>query len=137
LPHANKMCQSLNRRWSAAIRADRPRCDVTHLLRVPGTPNFNYAGTPLVRILELKDKRYDPAELDPLLPPLLPEGMKLVKSVRPEGAGTDANLARLSPKMQDQILHVHRRQYRSSSETGPRVWRCSGPDTARRRSGRP
>lgn len=111
-----ELAEGLNRRWAAAIGADKSGWDVTQLLRLPGTPNFKYADVPLVRILGLKDERHDPAELDRLLPPLPREETKATKSPRPEGAEPTPDLTQLSRKMRTLVRHGNRSQYPSRSE---------------------
>ncbi len=70
-------------------------------------PNFTYASAPLVRVLELKDERYDPVELDRLLLPL-----PLARSKDP-GLRSQYYLPLTRPNAVDQ-----RRIIESSSSTG-------------------
>lgn len=107
----------MNRRLASAMGGDRSGWDLTQLLRPPGTPNFKYAGAPLVRILELEDACYEPAELEGLLPPLPPEEPReATRSPRPEQVGPDPDLSLLSWRMQDLIRHGNRGEYESRSE---------------------
>jgi hypothetical protein len=61
--------EDLNKRIADKIGADPSGFDLTQLLRVPGTRNHKYRGTPVVRIVGLADSRsHSPADLDKLLP---------------------------------------------------------------------
>jgi hypothetical protein len=61
---------ALNRRLAHALDGDPGGWDLTQLLRLPGTVNHKYEVRPVVRLIERTGQRYDPAELDRLLPPL-------------------------------------------------------------------
>jgi hypothetical protein len=108
----------LNRRLALAMGADKAGWDLTQLLRPPGTRNYKYAGAPIVRILELRDERYDPMELDRLLPPLSQEGSKerAPKVCRPKDIGPTPDLSRLSHRMRTLIRYGNRGDYPSRSE---------------------
>jgi putative DNA primase/helicase len=62
--------EELNRRLAHAIGADSSGWDLSQLLRVPGTPNHKYPGTPTVAVLHMVGESYSPAELDRILPGL-------------------------------------------------------------------
>lgn len=65
------LAEQLNRRWAKAFAADPSGWDLSQVLRIPGTHNGKYDGRPLVHLLELDERtRFDPDELDALLPPL-------------------------------------------------------------------
>jgi hypothetical protein len=116
-PVAPEVGEQLNRRLAMAMGADESGWDLTQLLRPPGTPNFKYERVPLVRILELKDKQHDPAELDRLLPPLPKDEPKEAarRSYRPKDLGAAPELSRLSQRMQDLIRYGNRGEYRCRS----------------------
>lgn len=103
--------EQLNRRLAYAMGGDKSGWDLSQLLRPPGTPNFKYEGAPPVRLLELTDKRYDPEELDRLLPPLPEEKPEGVRPHRSENIGPAPDLSRLSWKMQDLIRYGNRGAY--------------------------
>ena len=114
---APEFAEAMNRRLAVTMGADKSGYDLTQLLRPPGTSNFKYPGAPPVRILELKDERYDPLELDRLLPPLPREEPKRAgRSDRPKVLGAAPELSRLSQKMQDLIRYGNRGEYESRSE---------------------
>jgi hypothetical protein len=109
--------ERLNRRLAIAMEADRSGWDLTQLLRPPGTLNFKYASTPLVCILELKDERHDPVELDRLLAPLPQEETeRAARAHRPKDLGPAPDLLRLSQTMQNLIRYGNRGEYESRSE---------------------
>jgi hypothetical protein len=109
--------ERLNRRLAIAMEADRSGWDLTLLLRPPDTPNFKYAGAPLVHSLELKDERHDPVELDRLLPPLPHEKTeRAARAHRPKYLGPAPDLLRLSQTMQNLIRYGNRGEYQSRSE---------------------
>ncbi len=110
-PLSPEAAEQLNRRLAYALGADKSGWDLTQLLRIPGTPNFKYESTPIVRLLELTDARHDPAELDKLLPQLPQQEPKGARSRRPEGVGPAVHLWRLSQKMQDLIRYGNRGEY--------------------------
>ena len=106
----------LNRRLAYAMGADVSGWDLTQLLRVPGTPNHKYPEAPLVKIVTVRDKRYDPQELCAVLPPLTEEKPKTPdRSPTPHGVMQDVHLSRLSPRMRDLIVHGNRGGYSSRS----------------------
>ena len=110
--------ERLNRRLALAMGGDKAGWDLTQLLRPPGTPNYKYADAPLVCLLELRDERYDPMELDRLLPPLSQEESEraISRLPRPKGLGPTPNLLRLSQRMQNLIRYGNRGEYESRSE---------------------
>jgi RepB DNA-primase from phage plasmid len=68
-PIAPLKAEALNKRWALAFGADRSGFDLTQLLRVPGTRNHKYLGSPTVKLLYIDDElTYDPADLDRILP---------------------------------------------------------------------
>jgi hypothetical protein len=64
--------EALNRRLAYALGADRSGWDLTQLLRIPGTVNHKYEDRPTVRLVAMRDVRYDPDELAASLPQLMP-----------------------------------------------------------------
>lgn len=52
------------------LGADRTGWDLTQLLRLPQTPNRKYPDSPLVRLLQRSDVRFDPWVLEEVLPPV-------------------------------------------------------------------
>jgi hypothetical protein len=110
--------ERLNRRLALVMGGDKAGWDLTQLLRPPGTPNFKYEHAPLVRLLKLRDMRYDPMELDRLLPPLSQEESEGSTSrlARPKNVGPTPGLLRLSQRMQDLIRYGNRGEYESRSE---------------------
>jgi hypothetical protein len=110
--------ERLNRRMALAMGGDKAGWDLTQLLRPPGTRNYKYTDAPLVRLLKLKDMRYDPMELDRLLPSLTQEESKRVanRSHRPKNLGPTPDLLRLSQRMQNLIRYGNRGEYESRSE---------------------
>jgi hypothetical protein len=116
-PVAPEFGELLNRRLALAMGADKSGWDLTQLLRPPGTRNFKYAEAPMIRLLELREGRYDPSELDRLLPPLPREKVQRPRrSHRPEDLGLEPDLSRLSRRMQDLIRHGNRGGYESRSD---------------------
>ncbi len=86
---------ALNRRLSAALRADPSGWDLTQLLRVPGTRNLKYPDEPLVRLDAERPVSYDPRELEAFLPQ-----MPVAPYHRPDDPGDAQNrpkLARQAP----------------------------------------
>lgn len=65
--------EQLNKRLARKIGADPSGFDLTQLLRLPGTRNHKHEGDPAVELVELSETRYDPGELDELLPEPEPE----------------------------------------------------------------
>ncbi len=60
----------LNKRLTAMVGADPSGYDLTQLLRIPGTVNHKYEGTPAVRLIHEGWEAYNPDELEQMLPPL-------------------------------------------------------------------
>jgi len=110
-PVAPEVGERLNRRLALAMGADKSGWDLTQLLRPPATPNHKYANAPLVRVLELKDERHCPDELDRLLPPLSEEEPKGAGSHRPEKVGPAPDLSRLPHRIQDLVRSGNRGEY--------------------------
>jgi RepB DNA-primase from phage plasmid len=110
-PVAPEVGERLNRRLAFAMGADRSGWDLSQLLRPPGTHNHKYTDAPLVRVLELKDERHGPDDLDRLLPPLPQEEPKGAGSYRPEKVGGRPDLCRLPRRMQDLIHGGNRGAY--------------------------
>jgi hypothetical protein len=107
----------LNRRLAYAMGADASGWDLTQLLRVPGTPNHKYPKAPIVKVVTLRDKRYDPEELRAVLPPLTEEKPKTpYRSPTPHGVMPDVDLSRLSLRMRDLTAYGNRGEYASRSE---------------------
>ena len=69
------------------------------------------ANAPLVRVLELRDERHCPDELDRLLPPLPEEEPKGARSCRPEKVGPAPDLSRLPRRIQDLVRSGNRGEY--------------------------
>ena len=107
---APEVGEQLNRRLALVIGADRSGWDLTQLLRPPRTPNHKYTDAPLVRVLELKDERHCPYELDRLLPPLPEEEPKGAGS-SPEKVGPAPDLSRLPRRIQDLVRSGNRGEY--------------------------
>lgn len=107
----------LNRRLAYAMGADESGWDLTQLLRVPGTPNHKYPEAPVVKIVAIRDKRYDPQESCAMLPPLTEEKPKTPdRSPAPQYIRQDVDLSRLSPRVRDLIVHGNRGEYPSRSD---------------------
>jgi len=97
--------------------ADESGWDLTQLLRVPGTPNHKYPEAPIVKVVTLRNKRYDPEELCAVLSPLTEEKPKTpYRSPIPHGVMPDVDLSRLSLRMRDLIVYGNRGEYASRSE---------------------
>lgn len=113
-----RFAEILNRRLATAMGGDGSGWDLTQLLRPPGTPNLKYAAAPTVRLARLTDERYDPEELDRLLPLLCEKGsMPAAKrSERPKELGVAPEPSRLSGRMRDLIRYGNRGEYPSRSE---------------------
>src|SRR5215217_4752114 len=104
-PMPPQEAELLNRRLAFAMGADESGWDLTQLLRVPGTPNHKYPEAPIVKVVTLREKRYDPEELCAMLPPLLEKKPKSAdRSRKPRHLIQDVDLSRLSPKMRDLIV---------------------------------
>lgn len=73
--------ERLNRGLKHFIQGDK--FDVTSLLRLPGTRNHKYPGSPLVRVEKLATKRHTPSALAQMLP--VPEGEVIVSGVELTG----------------------------------------------------
>jgi hypothetical protein len=110
--------ERLNRRLALAMGADRSGWDLTQLLRPPGTRNYKYPEATLVRLVELNNLRYDPGELDRMLPALPDETQEAAarRPRKPAGALAAPNLSRLSPRIRDLIRHGNQGRYKSRSE---------------------
>jgi hypothetical protein len=109
--------ETMNRRLAYAVGADHSGWDLTQLLRVPGTRNRKYPGAPLVRLVDLSERRHDSGELDRILPPLpLEQPREPSRTRRPENVGPVPNLSRLSPRMQNLIRQGNHGKYASRSE---------------------
>jgi hypothetical protein len=116
-PMPPREAELLNRRLAYVMGADESGWDLTQLLRVPGTPNHKYPETPIVKVVTLREKRYDREELCAMLPPLSEGKPKIAyRSQKPENVDQDLDLTRLSPKMRDLIVHGNRGEYPSRSE---------------------
>jgi len=116
-PMPPQEAELLNRRIAYAMGADESGWDLTQLLRVPDTQNHKYAETPIVKIVTLREKRYDPEELCAMLPPLPEKKPKSAdRSRRPRHVIQDVDLSRLSARIRDLIVHGNRREYLSRSE---------------------
>jgi hypothetical protein len=64
----SKAFEELNRKVTYAIGADKGKWALGTLLRVPGTTNYKYQGTPMVRVEKLEGGTYEPKHLDRALP---------------------------------------------------------------------
>ena len=121
-PVSPEFGERLNRRLAFAMGADISGWDLTQLLRVPGTHNRKYEGAPLVRLGEVSDVRYDPAEFDRSLPPEPGSRSRSTgrgstqRSERPENVGPSPDLSRLSARMRELIRRGNRGEYPSRSE---------------------
>ena len=116
-PMPPQEAELLNRRIAYAMGADESGWDLTQLLRVPGTQNHKYAETPIVKVVTLREKRYDPQELCAMLPPLPVEKPKTPdRFPTSQGVMHDVDLSRLSPMMRDLIVHGNRGEYKSRSD---------------------
>lgn len=63
--------ESLNKRLTHTIGADKGGFDLTQLLRPPGSRNHKYPDAPMVTLESCDESRvFDPDDLDKLLPPL-------------------------------------------------------------------
>ncbi len=116
-PIAPQIGERLNRRLALAMGADDSGWDLTQLLRSPGTCNYKYPGAPVVQLIEVNDSlRYDPDEVDRLLPPEpddYPEND--YRATRPAEVGSAPDLLRLSPRMQNLIRYGNGGEYQSRS----------------------
>jgi hypothetical protein len=110
--------ERLKRRLTLAMVADDSGWDLTQLLRPPGTRNRKYPQVPAVRLIEINDLRYDPGELDRLLPPEPNDRPKsaVPRAHRPDNVGPAPELSSLSWRMRDLIRHGNSDDYRSRSE---------------------
>jgi hypothetical protein len=115
-PMSPQEAELSNRRLAHGMGADESGWDLTQLLRVPGTQNHKYPEAPIVKIVTLRDKRYDTQELCAVLPPLTEEKPKTpYRSPAPQYISHDVDLSRLSPRMRDLIVHGNRGEYLSRS----------------------
>jgi hypothetical protein len=116
-PMPPQEAERLNRRLSYAMGADESGWDLTQLMRVPGTRNHKYPEAPIVKIVTLRDERYDPQELYAALPPLTEEKPKTpYRSPTPHYIRRDVDLSRLSPRVRDLIVPGNRGEYPSRSD---------------------
>jgi len=115
-PMPPQEAELLNRRLAFAMGADESGWDLTQLLRVPGTPNHKYPEAPIVKVVTLREKRYDPEELCAMLPPLPERKPKSAdRSRKPWHLIQDVDLSRLSLRMRALIVHGNRGEYPSRS----------------------
>jgi hypothetical protein len=115
-PMPPQEAELLNRRLSYAMGADESGWDLSQLMRVPGTHNHKYPETPIVKIVTIRDERYDPQELCAALQPLTEEEPNTPYRARaPQYIRHDVDLSRLSPKVRDLIVHGNRGEYPSRS----------------------
>lgn len=76
--------ERLNQRLALKIGADTSGFDLSQLLRVPGTKNHKYEGSPLVEVRDLDGAlSYAPAELEKLLPAGQSQGEERKKTAGP------------------------------------------------------
>jgi hypothetical protein len=68
-PMSNDKFEALNETLTYAIGADKSGWDLSQVMRVPGTKNYKYEETPVVRVERLQDEDYDPQELEDALSP--------------------------------------------------------------------
>jgi hypothetical protein len=118
-PIPPELGEGLNRRLALAMGADDSGWDLSQLLRPPATRNRKYPGAPLVRLLEINDSlEHDPQKVDRLLPPEPDDrpGNLRYRANRPADIGPAPDLAGLSPRIQNLILHGNSGQYKSRSE---------------------
>jgi RepB DNA-primase from phage plasmid len=116
-PMSPQEAELLNRRIAYGMGADESGWDLTQLLRVPGTPNHKYLEAPVVKVVALREKRYDPQELSAMLPSLTEEKPKTpYRSPTPQHIRHDVDLSRLSPRVRDLIVHGNRGEYPSRSD---------------------
>ena len=96
--------------------ADESGWDLSQLMRVPGTRNHKYPEAPIVKIVTLRDERYDPQELCAALQPLTEEKPNTPYRARaPQYIRHEVDLSRLSPRVRDLIVHGNRGEYLSRS----------------------
>jgi hypothetical protein len=109
--------ERLNRRLAYAMGADRSGWDLTQLLRVPGTRNHKYPDAPLVELASLSETRYDPAQLDAVLPkaPEAQEGAAR-RSTKPRQPLAVPDLSRLSNRTRELVMFGNCGQYASRSD---------------------
>lgn len=60
--------EELNKKVTYAIGADKGKWGLTTLLRVPGTKNYKYQDTPIVRVEKLEYKAHNPSDIYKTLP---------------------------------------------------------------------
>lgn len=88
-----------NRRMAQATRSDPAATNAERVLRLPGFINTKYAERPRCRVISNTEKRYDPEELDAVLPP--PEDADIRTSASRTGTFHPNKGAR-SEQMRDQ-----------------------------------
>lgn len=112
--------EQLNKRLAYAIAADTSGWDLTQLLRPLGVPNHKYADTPVVRLLHLEAKEYDPNYLEQVLPQLPASG----KAAADGSTHAEVSVLPLElPSIDVQALHVSdlvRTLIRNGTDTGRR-----------------
>jgi hypothetical protein len=70
VPSQGEHVAALNKRLTRAIGADPSGCDLTQVLRLPGTVNLKYDPAPEVQLLWSEDETFDAEALDVTLPKL-------------------------------------------------------------------
>jgi hypothetical protein len=115
-PVSPQIGECLNRRLAFAMGADDSGWDLTQLLRPPGTRNYKYLDAPPVRLVAVDDLRYDPDELDRILPRDPDVRAKTAHHAsRPAGIGQVPDLSRLSSRIRELVLYGNRGEYGSRS----------------------
>ena len=71
--------EQINKRLAYAMGADKSGWDLTQVLRAPGCRNWKYTPAPRVEIVSIKDRAYDPDELERILPDLPAEAAPRVQ----------------------------------------------------------
>lgn len=67
-PVSRSECVSLNRRMALVVGSDPSAVNPERILRLPGFINMKYPERPRARIINISGRRYDPEELDAILP---------------------------------------------------------------------
>ena len=99
-----KRVEVVLRRLAERLGGDRNACDVSRVLRLPGTQNFKYTPSRECRVRELyADRRYDFIELEGLFPSGPPHALGDTKTITGVKGGVpqgkrNATLARLAGK---------------------------------------